>query len=44
MRGVKLTYCWDLGLKETRPINVGGDKAEGNETNTVFGNREGEVV
>ena len=30
-------YCWAVGLRETKPINFGSHKAEGNETNTVLG-------
>ena len=30
-------YCWAVGLRETKPINFGSHKAEGDETNTVLG-------
>ena len=32
-----ILYCWAVGLRETKPINFGSHKAEGNETNTVLG-------
>ena len=30
-------YCWAVGLRETKPINFGSHKAEGDETNTGVG-------
>ena len=30
-------HCWAVGLRETKPINFGSHKAEGDETNTVLG-------
>ena len=29
--------CWAVGLRETKPINFGSHKAEGDETNRVLG-------
>ena len=32
-----ILYCWAVGLRETKPINFGSHKAEGDVTNTVLG-------